>query len=53
MASKHLNSKYNIWSRSYFMDGDLGGDWGDGPQKLEVGTAHASAPNISKSSVIG
>ena len=34
------------------MGGDLGG-LGDAPPKFEVGTVHASAPNILRSSVIG
>ena len=28
------------------MGGDLGGDWGDGSPKFEVGTAHVFVPPI-------
>ena len=34
------------------MGGDLG-ELGDGPPKIEVGTAHAPPPNILRSSVVG
>ena len=32
--------------------GDLGGDWGDGPPKFEVGTAHALVPPIFRKVVL-
>src|SRR6218665_2720868 len=47
---------YNVMKSPHRLrGGDLGGDWGDGPPKFEVGGRHMhpSPPNILRSSVVG